>query len=349
MNKKEQAVFDERVKSISDVLGQQMSALNAVELAKQLVRGVDGGRELDEFSNFGDWINNRFSPQTIWLNSDDYARGITRALPQALIFASADFGSSKQRDLGQLWTDTARGLLGEIAVQRFFKSKLDMEIEQDTTLHEGLDDYISTDIKFVKEASGKRPTKINTSIKTGKFNARWLDEYSAPKIDQIDAFIFVRLGTPKEHFVAYLKDISFLKTKLFPKAIELGELTADSSSALWDSIPQFEPIPAYVSGFLMREGLNFPIHSVTPELTGNKDYRGKGKDTRKIFINKGVGIFTRNNLYSLPEFQSLDPENKIKVIIGGINKEVDNKGHFYANTGSFKYSIDDWQAFAEKL
>lgn len=348
MNKNEKAIFDQRVNLVAHVLGDQLSKITAQELAKQIVRGAEGGSEFDEFNDFESWLKNRFLPQIIWLTSDDYARGITRALPQALIFASSDFGSSKQRDLGQLWTDTARGLLGEIAVQRFFTEKLNLQIEQDTTLGQGIDDYISTDIKFVKEPSSDyRPAKINTSIKTGKFNARWLDEYSAPKIAQIDAFIFVRLGTPKEHFVAYLKDISFLKTKLFPKAVELGELTDEQSAKLWDAIPPFEPIPAYISGFLMRQDLNYPIHSVTAKITGNESYHGK--DTRKIYIKKGVGSFTRNNLYAIPEFQKLDPENKLKIIIEGIEKEVDNKEHFYANTGAFTYGIENWRRFATRL
>ncbi|MBI4761346.1 MAG: hypothetical protein ACOYYF_03450 [Chloroflexota bacterium] len=347
MNKKELAIFDTRVREVANFLSQQISKVNAIELAKQIIRGAEGGHEFDE-GNFVSWLNDRFIPQTIWLSSDDYARGITRALPQALTFARSDFGSSKQRDLGQLWTDTARGLLGEIAVQRFFTEKLGLQIQQDTSLGQDLNDYISTDIKFVEEPSGKyRQAKINTSIKTGKFNARWLDEYSAPKITQIDAFIFVRLGTPKEHFVAYLKDISFLRTKLFPKAIELGELTTVSSSALWDSIPEFEPIPAYISGFLMCQDLKYPIHSVTAEMRGSENY--KGRDTRKIYIREGVGVFTRNNLYALPQFQELDPGNKLKVIIEGIEKEVDNKDHFYANTGSFSYGIANWQKLTAKL
>ena len=67
-----------------------------------------------------------------------------------------------------------RGLLGEIAVQRFFIERLGTQIEQDTSLDLDIDDYISTDIKRVQEPSGEyRATKINTSIKTGKFNARW--------------------------------------------------------------------------------------------------------------------------------------------------------------------------------
>lgn len=347
MNRKETEIFDERVNAVANVLGQQISAINAVELAKQIVRGADGGSEFD--GGFENWLETRFLTQITWLSSDDYARGITRALPQALIFAGSDFGSSKQRDLGQLWTDTARGLLGEIAVQRFFAEKFGIKIEQDTSLDLGIKDYITTDIKRVQEPSGEyRQTKINTSIKTGKFNARWLDEYSTPKNSNIDAFIFVRLGTPKEHFVSYLKDISFLKTKLFPKAIELGELTADSSSQLWDKIPKFEPIPAYISGFLLAKDLSSPIHSVTAERAGSENYRGT-RDTRKIYIKKGVGVFTKNNLYAIPEFLEIDPEQKLKIIISGINNEIDNKEHFYANTGAFDYGIDSWRRFIASL
>jgi hypothetical protein len=122
--------------------------------------------------------------------------------------------------------------------------------------------------------------------------------------------------------IGIVKDISFLKTKLFPKAVELGELTNDSSSALWDSIPEFELIPAYIPGFLMRQELRYPIHSVTPLLLGQENYRGS-RDTRRIIIKKGVGVFTRANLYAMPEIQELDPEQKFDMIIDGIERIVD--------------------------
>ncbi len=337
---KEQIAFEKRVNLVTEILSERLSMTSAVELAKQIVKGAGKGGEFGD--DFESWLNNRFLPNIVWLSSEDYARGITRALPQALVFARADFGSSKQRDLGQLWTDTARGLLGEIAVQRFFEEKFGVQIQQDTTLGRQLDEYISTDIRYVRETSGGyHETRINTSIKTGKFNARWLDEYSASKIAQISAFIFVRLGTSKDHFVAYLKDISFIKTKLFPKAIELGELTDETSSHLWNLIPEFELIPAYISGFLSRQDLVYPIHSVIAEV--------RGRSTRKIYIKRGVGIFTRDNLYSRPEFQNLDPEGKLRVFIEGIEREVDDKEHFYADTGSFCYSLEDWKRFIAEL
>ena len=98
----------------------------------------------------------------------------------------------------------------------------------------------------------------------------------------------------------------------------------------------------------MRQDLNFPIHSVTAEIAGSENYRGK--KTLAEFTSKKVLAFSQgNNLYALPEFQKLDPENKLKVIIDGIGSEIDNKDHFYANTGSFSYGIDNWRRFITSL
>ncbi|WP_247216555.1 hypothetical protein [Synechococcus sp. C9] len=351
MNKNEQEIFKFRVNQIKEYLARQISVDNAVELAKQIVTGAEGGNEFGK-NNFDSWLSDRFIPQLVWLSSDDYTRGITRALPQALRFTGSDFGSAKQRDFGQLWMDTTRGLLGEIAVQKFFKDKLNTEIELDTSIDQNLDDYITTDIKFVKESSGAyRNARINTSIKTGKFNARWLDEYSATKINKIDVFIFVRLGMPKEHFIAYLKNISFLRDKLIPRAIEIGEITNELSLGLWNAIPNFELIPAYVVGFLAKQNLQQPIHSITLEIKGKPDYqRGDTtKDTRKIYIKKGIGIFTKNNVCARPEFQQLNVPDSLPILIAGIEKQIDNKEHFYANTGSFDYGMEKWQCFAHIL
>lgn len=340
-------IFNERVKVVSEYLAQRLSKDNAIDLGTEIIRGADGGSEILDFK---EWLEKRFIPQVVWLEKDDYARAITRALPQALRFAGSDFGSTRQRDLGQLWTDTARGFLGEIAFKRFIETNFGIELQQDISIDKLIDDYISSDIKAVKEAqTDYRPPKINVSVKTGKFNARWMDEYSAAKIKNVDAFVFVRAGTAREHFVAFLKAVSFLKSKLFPMAEELGELTPESSAKLWDAIPEFEAVPAYVSGFLMKKDLNMPIHSIEFELKGQENYRGKGKDTRKILINRGVGIFTRQTLLNIPELKQINPEGNIQMLIGGINSEVGDKDHFYANTGSFSFGLGNWRNFVNQL
>ena len=56
------------------------------------------------------------------LDKDDYSRALIRSLWVAPNLAAVDFAGGRLRDFAQLWTDTARGSLGEIAVQKFLKN-----------------------------------------------------------------------------------------------------------------------------------------------------------------------------------------------------------------------------------
>lgn len=333
-------ILANRAEQVKAVLAQRLTPENAENLSVQLLRGTEGGLELDDFEK---WLEQRFKPQLVWLDNDDYTRAITRALPQALRFAAADFGSSRQRDLGQLWTDTARGFLGEIAFQRFLKERLNAAIEHDISMDKTRDEYIASDIKtvFDPKAGYMRPPKINVSVKTGKFNARWMDEYSASKTAMIDTFIFVRVGTVREHFVAFLKAISFLGTKLFPAAERLGELTAQTRKELWDSIPDFEPVPAYIAGYLMRKQLNLPIHELHVKATGRKD--------KRVLITQGVGNFSTDVLRADARIRAVDPEGKRPLVIEGIGSDVDDNLHFYANTGALTFGLDNWRKLVGQL
>ncbi len=335
-------LFNQQVQIISERLRLHLDAESAKLLSEQLLRGVEGGSELNNFNN---WLENRFLPQLIWLDEDDYTRAITRALPQALKMTASDFGSTRQRDLGQLWTDTARGFMGEIAVKKFLEEKFDTIIEPDISTDKAIDEYISTDIKSVSKILGtnidSRPPKQKISIKTGKFNSRWLDEYSAKKAQAIDAFIFVRIGTGRDHFIAFLKTISFLGTKLFPEAERLGELNAETKKSLWDSIPSFQHIPAYVTGFLLRKKLNLPIHSIKAKLSGKKN--------KKIAILEGVGEFSLNTLCQHPQIVSIDPNGQLKIVIDGLDREIDNNPHFFANTGSLEWGVNSWHSLIISL
>jgi hypothetical protein len=333
-------VYDGRVRGVKTILSTHISENNAIHLSEQLIRGADGGLEIVDFEK---WIEERFKPQLVWMNNDDYTRAITRALPQALKFAAADFGSSRQRDLGQLWTDTARGFLGEIAFQRFLQERYTITIEHDITMDKSREEYIATDIKAIKDATNgnMRLPKLNVSVKTGKFNARWMDEYAASKTARIDALVFVRVGTVREHFIAFLKAISFISTKLFPAAEKLGELTAKESQELWKSIPEFEPIPAYISGFLLRRTLRFPIHEIHINLVGRKN--------QKIVLSHGVGNFSLDVLRADERIKAIDPDSRLPIVIDGIGCEVTDTPHFFANTGALSFGSENWRAFLELI
>jgi len=330
---------EERIETVKELLSEKLSKKNAQYLSERLIKGAESGLEIEDFD---DWIGKRLMPQIVWLDKMDYTRAITRALPQALEFAATDFGSARQRDLGQLWTDTARGFLGEIGFKEFLQEKFEKRIEHDITMDKTLDDYVLSDIEYVIDPNGKkRRPRINVSVKTGKFNARWLDEYGSKKASVVDAFVFVRVGTVREHFVAFLKAISFLRDKLFPEAEKLGELTAQTGKELWERIPEFEPIPAYVTGYLMRSEIKLPIHDLRIKVSGRKN--------RRILITQGVGEFTESVLREDPRIEEVDPEGELPIVIDGINSEVGDSPHFYANTGALDFGIEKWGEFVERL
>ena len=332
-------IEEQRIERVKEMLCKRLSKKTGGNLAKQLIRGAEGALELDDFEI---WSTQRLEPQLVWLDNNDYTRAITRALPQALRFAPTDFGKPRQRDLGQLWTDTARGFLGEIGFQKFLFEKFEKRVELDTTMDKTVEEYILSDLKCVVESDGtKRPPRIKVSVKAGKFNARWLDEYGAKKARVVDVFVFVRVGTVREHFVAFLKAISFLRDKLFPLAEQLGELTKEGSEELWRTIPEFEPVPAYITGYLERGGITLPIHEVT--------FRVPKKGQKKIIITQGVGVFSKHTLRAVPEIKRCDPDEKFPLVIDGIKKTLDEHDHFFAHTGSLKYGAEPWRKLVERL
>ena len=98
----------------------------ARELAKNILRGAIAGGEIENIS-LAEWLENRLKPNLVWLNRDDYARALIRSLWLAPKFTATDFGV-RRRDFAQIWTDTARGFLGEIAFKKLMK-KFNVEVE----------------------------------------------------------------------------------------------------------------------------------------------------------------------------------------------------------------------------
>jgi len=306
-------------------------------LSGQILTSATEGLELD--SNFEEWFENRFKYQFTWLDKDDYSKALVRALWLAPVFAGTDFGSSRQRDMGQIWTDTARGFLGEIAVSNFLYGKFGIQTGSDTRRGD-LSEFLPTDIVKVKFPNNDfRSPRLRISIKTTKFNGRWLDAPGA-QIEHSDIFILAKVGVLTHHFLAFLKAISFLKDKLFPRAVNLGELNEEMAQELWDEIPHFDPIPAYIAGYLNKSELNFPIH----ELICHKK---RGKDP-SIIITQGVGLFTRETLRNHPKIKELDPDENLRIEIEPIIKDITSP-HFWAHSGSLKWGEEAWSELFERI
>lgn len=307
------------------------------KLTKQLLRGAESGLELKD--SFKSWIKNRFEYQFIWLDNDDYLKALVRALWLAPVFAGTDFGGSRQRDMAQVWTDTARGFLGEIAVSKFFSDKFNVRITLDTKRGE-LKEFLPTDITNIKLSNeGWRKPHLNMSIKTTKFNGRWLD-VPGKQFDHSDIFILVKIGILRQHFLAFLKAISFLKDKLFARASKLGELGSEEANQLWKEIPEFNPVPAYVVGYLYKRDVNLPIHEIFCRRKGIKNIR--------IAITQGIGLFSPQTLRKDPRIYSIDKNESLPIEIEPIIESLTNV-HFLAHSGGLKWGEESWKRLIDLI
>lgn len=326
-------------KSIENFLSEKINDSESVrKLADQILRGAKEGLELND-TGFEEWFEYRFKYQFIWMDKDDYSRALVRALWLAPVFAGTDFGTSRQRDMAQVWTDTARGFLGEIAVSRFLKEKYSIETALDTR-RGNLIEFLPTDIVRIKfPQEDWREPNLKISIKTTKFNGRWLDVPGA-QIEHSDVFILVKIGILRHHFLAFLKAISFLKDKLFPKAKNLGELNDAMAEELWDEIPQFDPIPAYIAGYLNKNELSLPIHQLI--------YRKKGRTKKRITVTQGIGVFSKEILRNYPGIRELDPDENLRIEIEPIIDSITTP-HFLAHSGGLKWGEENWRRLIEQL
>ncbi len=334
-------IDEEHIREIQDVLEEHIkSAENSRKLAEQVLKSARDGLELDRTS-FDEWLENRFKYQLVWLDSDDYAKALTRALWLAPHFAGTDFGTSRQRDMGQEWTDTARGFMGEIAVGKFLKEKFGIEILP-ITRRGNAQEFIETDIEdIVLPSHQKSVSKIKVSIKTGKFNSRWLD--AGTQYSYSDAYVFVKVGVLRSHFLSFLKDISFLRDKLFPKAVALKELGEEESKILWNEVPALQPLPAYIAGYVDKPNPDSPITSLNWRIK-------KGRKSQSIVVMQGAGIMNADTIRSTEEIRQADPEGKLSIEIEPIIKQLEQRDtHFLASCGNLYWGRENMSRLIKKI
>ena len=194
------------IQSISELL-----KIGVKESTLILDKAKSGGEITSSFDD-SQWFEQKFKPNIVTIDEDGYARMCVDALKILGNTVATDYGSSRQRDLGQLWADMTRGYLGEYAFKLFLKKKFNVEAQLG---HESgqLSDYLPQDIHMVKEStSDYRPPKICISIKTSKWNGIWLD-IPGDQFSHSDVHVFVKVGTGRDHLLLFLRNLVFLKIK----------------------------------------------------------------------------------------------------------------------------------------
>ncbi|MHA1632761.1 MAG: hypothetical protein ACTSXC_08165 [Candidatus Freyarchaeota archaeon] len=313
------------------------------EVCEGAVRGLD----VKQFKGIDEWVG-WLSWSSVLLNEEDYLTAATHALWLAPKLAATDYGTARQRDLGQLWTDTIRGFLGEIAFVKWLKERFGLEAVLD--FRKGrLEEFLPSDVKEVN----KRSPKLNVSIKTTKLRGIWLDVPYA-QIKHSDVFVLVRVGVTREHFLAFLKKVSAIGDKILKRALGIGIVTKKELSEIWDSIPEFTNVPAYVAGFLDKRDF-------AEDLEGEQvlivDGAVRGRKNVRLVVNKFLGFWhPGDDSYKerlLQKYQKTHPG--LTADIRGLDVEFEGIGgfsktlHFIASSGVLKRKKHEWEKIAGEL
>ncbi|MFQ5485183.1 MAG: hypothetical protein ACE5DO_07600 [Desulfobacterales bacterium] len=301
------------------------------EADKLIEKAIIGGEIAGE-TKIDEWLEERFFPNCVLIDEPGYAQMCVDALKILGSTAPTDYGSSRQRDLGQLWADMTRGYLGELAFILFLRKRWNIEADLGHEIG-NLDAYLPMDIHEVRLSSEEkfRAPKIGISIKAAKWNAIWLDIPGA-QFHHSDIHALVKVGAGRDHLFAFFKTISVFKDKVLKRGEDVGSLTKEEAQSLYDSLPTFKPIPAYICGFIKKSN-------------AHRELSYEGRKGRKHYkITAWNGPISNGDLERIKLAEGITG----KVIFEGINEFSHNAG-FLFNIGNLRWRAEEWNEVVNSL
>jgi hypothetical protein len=294
------------------------------EQAKRVVeKALEGGETTQE--DLQKWLELRFLPNIVYIDEVGYTQMLVDALKIVTTTAATDYGTSRQRDLGQLWGDMTRGYLAEYALSEFLHKNWGVASQLDHEKGEVVD-FLSSDIRSVSFPSESfRPSKLKISIKGSKWNGIWLD-IPGGQFSHSDIFVFVKVGATRDHLFSYFKQISVFRDKVLRRGLELGVIDPASAEMVYEALPSFSRIPAYVVGFVTSR-MNYT------------DLPYKGKRGRVNFtITEWRGHFRESDIGRIKEREGITGSVKFS----GIGTFSGGERYLF-NTGCLLWSRQDWE------
>jgi len=311
----------EVVKDYSECL-----SLTQKEAQNFIGKAFDGG-EFTDFEYAREWYEERFIPNLIEIDKDDYTSMCTSALLTTMKTTATDFGSSRQRDLGQIWADQTRGYLGEMGVKKFIEKNWNIECKLKHELG-NLEDFLASDIYKVKkdsDSSFRLPNKT-IGIKTTKLNGMWLD-IGGDQFFHNDFHVLPKVSLGRDHLFGFMKTLSVFKEKILPEGIRVGSLTKQTAESIFYELPNHGNCFVYISGFAdsSEDFVNLP-------------YKGKMGNIH-FTIDEWKGSFRKSDLEEIKTKESMS--NNGKVQFKNIQELTGDKRYLF-NTGSLYFDKNDW-------
>ncbi|MDO8645717.1 MAG: hypothetical protein Q7R42_03940 [Candidatus Planktophila sp.] len=318
---------DHLLKQVSDALSENKSV--AERIISAAIQGRETKNSVDAIEN---WISNQLIPNTVVIDRDGYTEMCIDALKTTSTQVLTDFGTSRQRDFGQAWSDMIRGYLGEFAVTKFLEQNFALQTK--LAHQRGIaETFYDSDISEVLMVGLWRKPKINVGIKTTKYNGLWLD-IAKEQFAKSHLHVQVKIGGGSTHLFSFFKELSVFKDKILKVGLEGNFLTPDESEQILNDIPDFKPISAYIAGFALRDFDYLPL-----------DYDGHMAKIH-FTIHTYKGLLPRNYREQIKEREGVSAKGNVKF--ESIN-EFSSTDRFLFNTGSIMKTKSEWQAIVNQL
>lgn len=275
--------------------------------------------------NLIEWFEKRFKPYLFILDENEYTQAAIQALRIQFGIQGTDFGSSRQRDMGQKWTDTIRGYLGELGFKQVMKNKFNLDINLGHAPGK-LEDYLPLDIHGIRENTEEeyRKPNINISIKTIKSNGIWLD-IPGNQFAHSDIHLSCSIGIDVDHLFSFFKHLSVFQDKILKKGLDLKIINQNEADEIYNKVPSFKKVYGYIPGFVTNT-------------TYANSYSYDGKKGRKNYrITNWTGKYETSYLDVIK--RDMDAS---KVEFAGIGEFTQSSRHLFG-LKSLKYSDMDWK------
>jgi hypothetical protein len=324
LSDKELALNDDVIGMVEESLGLDQSESIAV------VQAAVVGRECErDTPSIESWVKSRLIPNTVFIDANGYLEMCIAALRTVPSTVATDFGSSRQRDLGQIWGDKTRGYLGEYALKLYLKKVFDLEI--DLAHQEGeLGDFLASDIARVYVDGKWREPDLKVGIKTTKMNGIWLD-IPNNQFAHSDVHVAVKLAVPTDHLFSFMKSVGIFRDTILSLGVEKGHIDETESKRINDAIPDLKRIPAYVCGVA-------DARTSYPALP----YQGR----------KGIKNFTIDGWKGERRPGDLDAIRKKETAAKAEFERIGKFSHdvgFLFNTGSLEWGVSVWSELVDSL
>lgn len=315
-----------------EAIGRISETLNIpLTVSELIVEKAKIGGEINEETTYDQWLSQRFIPNTVEISLSGYAEMCIDALKIVQTTAATDYGGSRQRDLGQLWADMTRGYLGEYAFKLFLE---DHNVEVELGHEQGsLKDYLPLDIHSVKKNNEKaRAPRIDIGVKATKWNGIWMD-IPGKQFFHSDIHVFVKIGGGRDHLFAFFNELGFFEKLLFKFGTGQGFMTNEDEEELLSHLPHFEPIHAYIAGFVDAR-----------EETAEASYTGR-LAKKHYTISGWQGLFKPEDLHQIKQTNNVPGEVKFE----GIQSFSGTGQRYLFNAGNLEWKPEDWKKIVSEL